>query len=123
LIGPKIPVHGLVVDIESGRLEFVVNGYQTLETVAARWNVVAKSAAQTVDALKGLADFNIGEMHFPETKIGEVVTKAGDWLSEQVKKLEVTQAQKPKPPAVPVPPKIPAPLELKRRLPLRKRIK
>jgi carbonic anhydrase len=123
LIGPKIPVHGLVVDIESGRLEFVVNGYQTLETVVARWNVVAKSAGQTVDALKSLADFNIGEMHFPETKIGEVVTKAGDWLSEQVKKLEITPEQKPKHPAVPIPPKIATPLELKRRLPLRGRLK
>jgi carbonic anhydrase len=123
LIGPRIPVHGLVVDIESGRLEFVVNGYQTLETVAARWNVVAKSAAQTVDALKGLADFNMGEMHFPETKIGEVVTKAGDWLSEQVKKLEITPEQKIQRPAVPIPPKIPSPLELKRRLPLRRKLK
>jgi carbonic anhydrase len=123
LIGPKIPVHGLVVDIESGKLEFVVNGYQTLEAVTARWNAVAKSAGQTVDALKGLADFNIGEMHFPETKIGEVVTKAGDWLSEQVKKLEIIPEQKPKHPAIPVPPKIATPLELKRRLPLRKKLK
>jgi carbonic anhydrase len=123
LIGPKIPVHGLVVDIESGKLEFVVNGYQTLEAVTARWNAVAKSAGQTVDALKGLADFNIGEMHFPETKIGEVVTKAGDWLSEQVKKLEIIPEQKPKHPVIPVPPKIATPLELKRRLPLRKKLK
>lgn len=123
LIGPRIPVHGLVVDIESGRLEFVVNGYQTLETVTTRWNAVAKSAGQTVDALKGLADFNLGEMPFPETKIGEVVTKAGDWLSEQVKKLEIKPELKAKHPAVPVPPKIPHPLELKRRLPLRRKLK
>ena len=123
LIGPRIPVHGLVVNIESGRLELVVNGYQTIETVTTRWNEVVRSAGQTVDALKGLADFDIGEMHFPETKIGEVVTNASDWLSEHVKKLEVKQPQKTKIPVVPVPPKLPDPSELKRRLPLRKRIK
>ena len=29
LIGPKIPVHGLLLDIETGRLDWVVNGYET----------------------------------------------------------------------------------------------
>src|ERR1700690_1098255 len=28
LIGPKIPVHGLLLDIETGRLDWVVNGYE-----------------------------------------------------------------------------------------------
>ncbi|HSU55358.1 MAG TPA: carbonic anhydrase, partial [Candidatus Dormibacteraeota bacterium] len=32
LIGPKVPVHGLLVDIQSGRLEWLVNGYQVLQT-------------------------------------------------------------------------------------------
>src|SRR5436190_18723601 len=30
LIGSKIPVHGLLIDIQNGRLEWLVNGYQTL---------------------------------------------------------------------------------------------
>ncbi|HXB58656.1 MAG TPA: carbonic anhydrase, partial [Candidatus Acidoferrales bacterium] len=30
LIGPKIPVHGLLADIETGKLEWIVNGYNTL---------------------------------------------------------------------------------------------
>jgi carbonic anhydrase len=30
IIGPGVPVHGLLVEIESGRLEWLVNGYQTL---------------------------------------------------------------------------------------------
>src|SRR5206468_11243062 len=71
LIGPKIPVHGLMVDIESGRVEWLVNGYQAPETLTSRWNQVVQSAGQTVDALKSLTDFQIGEMKFPETKIGE----------------------------------------------------
>ena len=32
LIGPKIPVHGLLVDIETGKVEWLVNGYQTLDS-------------------------------------------------------------------------------------------
>jgi carbonic anhydrase len=30
LIGPKIPVHGLLIDVETGKLDWVVNGYETL---------------------------------------------------------------------------------------------
>jgi len=123
LIGPRIPVHGLLVDIESGKLECVVNGYQALETVTTRSNVVAQTADRTLDVLKGLADFNLGEMRFPDGKIGEVVTQAGDWLKEQAKKLETTAEPRPRRAAVPLPPRIKAPLELKRRLPLRGKLK
>src|SRR2546429_2868640 len=52
LIGAKIPVHGLLVDIETGKLEWLVNGYQPLETASSRWTEVVKSAGHTVDALK-----------------------------------------------------------------------
>ena len=123
LIGPRTPVHGLLVDIESGKLECVVNGYQALDTATTQSNVVAQMAGRTMDALKGLADFNLGEMRFPDGKIGEVATKAGDWLKEQAKKLESTSEERPKRAAIPVPPRIKAPLELKRRLPLRGKLK
>jgi len=93
LIGPQIPVHGLLVDITTGKLEWLVNGYQTFATMSGRWNEAVKSAGETVDKLKSLADFQIGEMKFPETRIGEVVTKAGDWLSQQVGALELKQAE------------------------------
>ena len=99
LIGPKIPVHGLLVDIQTGKLEWLVNGYQNWETMGSRWNETVKSAEQTVDALKSLADFQIGEMKFPETKIGETVIKAGDWLSEKLGKLEMQATESP--PVVP----------------------
>ena len=88
VIGPKIPVHGLLVDIQSGKLEWLVNGYQTLATMSSRWEEVTRSAGQTVDALKSLTNFNIGEMKFPETKIGETVTQAEDWLAQKIHKLE-----------------------------------
>jgi carbonic anhydrase len=87
LIGPKIPVHGLLVDIETGKVEWLVNGYQTLDTMGARLNEVAPAAGHTLDALKSLTDFEIGGIKFPETKIGETVTMAEDWLSGKVREL------------------------------------
>src|SRR5437762_13842121 len=51
LIGPKIPVHGLLVDTGTGKLDWLVNGYQTLDTLGSRWQEVVKSAGHTVDAL------------------------------------------------------------------------
>jgi len=88
LIGPKIPVHGLLVDIETGKVEWLVNGYQTLETMGTRLPATAAAASHTLDALKTLTDFEIGGIKFPETKIGEAVTKAEDWLSGKVHELE-----------------------------------
>src|SRR5438105_11525469 len=84
LIGPKTPVHGLMVDIQTGKLEWLVNGYEAANTMTSPWNEFARSAGQTIDAMKSLADFNIGEMKFPETKIGETDAKAEDWLKEKV---------------------------------------
>jgi carbonic anhydrase len=89
LISPHMPVHGLMVDIGTGQLDWIVNGYQTLETLSSHWNEAVKSAGHTLDALKSLADFNFGEMKFPDTKIGETVTKAEDWLAKGIGKLEI----------------------------------
>src|SRR5688572_4427201 len=56
LIGPKIPVHGLMVDIENGRLEWIVNGYQALDTV-----VTPREEPALAHNLFGqLPDFRIG---------------------------------------------------------------
>ena len=93
LIGPRVPVHGLVVDVETGKLEWVVNGYQDSLTPGGRWNAAVQSAGHTLDAMKSLADFKIGEMKFPETKIGEVVTKTEDWLSKEIGNLELKHTE------------------------------
>lgn len=95
LIGPKIPVHGLLLDIQTGKLEWLVNGYQQWTTMSDKWNDVVRSAGETVDKLKTLTDFNIGEMKFPETKIGETVTKATDWLAHKVEDLQIHPSEAP----------------------------
>jgi carbonic anhydrase len=102
LMGPKIPVHGLMVDIQTGKLEWLVNGYQTLETLGDRWNEVVHSAGQTVDSLKSLTDFQIGGLKFPETKIGEAVNEAESWVSDKLRQLEVSRREQSPPQAGPV---------------------
>ena len=104
LIGPKIPVHGLLVDIETGKVEWLVNGYQTLDTMAAGMSAPTTAASHMLDAMKSLADFEIGGIKFPETKIGETVTQAEDWLSGKVHHLqtEPPAATPAAPPEIPV---------------------
>ena len=80
IIGPKIPVHGLVVDLETGRVEWLVNGYQALDLMGARPDLAAP-LGQPANALPPLGEFKIGEMKFPDAKIGETVAPAQDWLS------------------------------------------
>ena len=60
IIGPKVPVHGLLVDIQTGKLEWLVNGYQNWEAMSSRVTEGLKSAGQTLDALKNLGDFGWG---------------------------------------------------------------
>jgi len=103
-------VHGLLLDIGTGKVDWLVNGYETLDTLGARLNEAAASAGHTLDALKSHTDFEIGGIKFPETKIGETVTKAEDWLSEKIKQLESkpppaeSGAKPPAPPRIPLPP-------------------
>jgi carbonic anhydrase len=126
LIGPKVPVHGLLVDIQSGKLDWLVNGYQAMELMAAQAGAPTKTADSPIGGFKPLADFQIGGLKFPEAKIGETVAKAGDWLSAKVQELEakapVSRAEPAKPqppdvePALDKPPKIPIPPPIRPRI-------
>jgi carbonic anhydrase len=105
LIGPKIPVHGLLVDIGTGKLEWLVNGYQSFQSSSD----ISKHASQPAEALGGPASlpaFQMGEMKFPEAKIGEGNPTATQWMTE----LHVVEPEPAKPPLrVELPPK-PVPL-------------
>jgi carbonic anhydrase len=107
LIGPRIPVHGLLVDIETGKVEWLVNGYQALELMGPRTEEMAKVAGLSVEALKSIGDFAMGEMKFAESKIGETVTKAQDWLSGTTPPPQNVPGAKPAtPPRIPLPPQV-----------------
>jgi carbonic anhydrase len=69
LIGPKIPVHGLLIDVATGKLDWVVNGYEWLQTSAQP--TLAKTDFTSLSSLGSFKDFEIGEMKFPEMKIGD----------------------------------------------------
>src|SRR5262249_49735241 len=66
LIGPKIPVHGFLVDTETGKLDWLVNGYHNWEHMGAQLNEAAKPGGHSIDMMKSLPSFQIGEMKFPE---------------------------------------------------------
>jgi carbonic anhydrase len=92
LIGPNVPVHGLLLDIQTGKLEWLVNGYQTLGRATASFaDAVRQTATETIkdsigqaaDLLSSkLQDFKTGEMKFPEFKIGETTINPNKWLSQ-----------------------------------------
>jgi carbonic anhydrase len=124
LIGPKIPVHGLLLDIETGKLDWLVNGYETWQAAPSS-DDAARASGPIAGALSSLGDFNIGEMKFPEGKIGELATKGKDWLSQKAGTVgetlpgtpetkadvtkqvaEYTERHWPKPPKSPIPPPI-----------------
>lgn len=100
LIGPRVPVHGLIVDTASGRLEWVVNGYESLDRAPG------PGPLQFPELGAGLADFSkVGEIKFPEQKIGEIVTQirqAAENVAADVKqKVESDAAASSAPPAPP----------------------
>jgi carbonic anhydrase len=86
LIGPKIPVHGLLLDIETGKLDWVVNGYEAWQVPPAAVDTI-KTAGPVSEGLGSFAAFNLGEMKFPEQKIGETVAKAENWLAQKAEKI------------------------------------
>lgn len=80
LIGPRIPVHGLLLDIETGRLDWVVNGYETPAKTAPE--LMPKLDSPKLEPLGSFKDFVMGEMKFPETKIGEVAAKVQEQIQD-----------------------------------------
>ena len=83
LIGPRIPVQGLMVNIQNGQLDWVVNGYEALDRpAAAPADLRLPTLGGVVGDLATGAGFDIGEMKFPETKIG-------DWASAKVEEVKM----------------------------------
>lgn len=89
LIGTKIPVHGLLIDLPSGKLEWVVNGYNAQATSALPGKVgdafrAAEGALDTFAKIGHAAQ----EMNIPTGKIGDVVSIAEDWVHRTEKAAE-----------------------------------
>jgi len=121
LIGPKIPVQGLMVDVQTGQLEWIVNGYDVLaRPTVAPGDLRLPTLGGIVGDLATGAGFNFGEMKFPESKIGDMASAAFQSLSapKPVAAPPPTLAPTPVPPPLPPPPMrarvvpIPPPIQL-----------
>ena len=115
LIGPRMPVHGLMVDIATGDLEWVVNGYEALEQ--AQPPPPGMQMPEIGGVIGNLADrigAELGDIKFPDAKIGEaatgVATEAKQWLSQLHVVPAAAPAPPPSPPPVPAPPAVPRPI-------------
>jgi carbonic anhydrase len=98
LIGPKIPVQGLFIEIETGRLEWLVNGYSALDGPGELQPAIAANALTIGEGLKSLAAFELGEMKFPETKIGELASHVRDVILDRAQQFTPAPAGATTPP-------------------------
>src|SRR5580658_864812 len=107
LIGPRVAVQGLMVDIQSGQLEWIVNGYEALaRPSSAPANLRLPTLGGVVGNLATGAGFDFGEMKFPESKIGEMASAAIQSLTAP----KIGAAPTPPPAPTPAPPGLPPPL-------------
>jgi carbonic anhydrase len=83
LVGPRVPVHGLLLDLTSRRLECLANGYQARDTVASRFAAVVERAASVAETnLPKAPELEIGGFKESTTPIGQAVVDAQRWLSQ-----------------------------------------
>jgi len=121
LIGPQIPVHGFMVDTFTGRLDWIVNGYETLHraTVQPPPSLQMPAIGSAAGQLVSRAEGELSGLITSEAKIGDAATRASQWASE----IKTAPAPAPSPadpvsppppplappPRVPVPPRIESP--------------
>jgi carbonic anhydrase len=110
LIGPKIPVHGLVVDVTTGRLEWIVNGYDVLARNVTN-QASSPSLDQSVKDFATLAPFKLQDLKFPEVKIGDIATDVKQMFGQPDAAAPAAATRAPVTPpsakSIPVPPRIP----------------
>jgi carbonic anhydrase len=114
LIGANVPVHGLLLDLPTGRLESVVNGYQSFErTTTGRTAQAFQKADAVLEAFAQIGTAAAEELKLPDSKIGSVVATAHDWLHRAEKIAAVVEQALPgkggADPAASPPPLPPAP--------------
>jgi len=93
LIGPKVPVHGLMIDVTTGKLEWVVNGYEMLAAPVPPKVAMPEFAA--LGALGADKGFDLGEMKFPDMKIGDAAMKSVPTPPQQVRLVETPMTEEP----------------------------
>ncbi|MGA3179002.1 MAG: carbonic anhydrase [Verrucomicrobiota bacterium] len=84
LIGPAIPVHGLMVATDTGNLDWIVNGYEALGRPVAQPPPALQmpSIGAMAGELMSRAGAELSGLKVPDVKIGEAATRASQWMSE-----------------------------------------
>ena len=113
LIGPKIPVHGLMLDVETGKLDWVVNGYDALQ--ASMQPTMPKMNFAALGVAGSFKDFEMGEMKFPEMKIGEAAVKTSTVPPPQIRIVSTPVVEAP--PTLPPKKSPPPPIQPRPRFP------
>lgn len=123
LISRKTPVHGLLVDTETGRLDWLVNGYEPFAAPAE--DAGPSGLEQLLNAFKPLGDLSIGEMKFPESKIGDIGVNSPPIIPAAPSTPPSSPAKAPQPPEPPplAPAKLPLPPVNRSKIQLRRRNK
>ncbi len=108
LISPRIAVHGLLLNTETGEVDWVVDGYRVLEALGNQ----APGPVGAPGPIKSLGALDAGPMKFPEVTIGQPLGGIGDWASHAPPPTGIPLPPPPQaPPSRPpqAPPKIPLP--------------
>lgn len=82
LISARIPVHGLMVETETGKLQWVVNGYEVLDRPGAK--IAASVPSAVGDAIGQWANRAVHEIEgltSSQTRIGQVAAKIGELIT------------------------------------------
>ncbi|MBM3855493.1 MAG: hypothetical protein FJ399_20450 [Verrucomicrobia bacterium] len=114
LIGANVPVHGLLLDLPTGRLECIVDGYQSTARVATgRTTQALQKADAILETFGQIGVAAAAELKLPDSKIGSVVSTAHDWLRRAEKIAAAVEQALPgkgaPDPAAAPPPPLPAP--------------
>ncbi len=114
LIGPGVPVHGLLVALDTGRLDWLVNGYQQVALMPP--GPVSIGAGPS--AFKPLGDFGAGDPSWPLGEIREIPAVPLVLAPEPLDAPPpVPQEHPPTPPRIPGAPPIRARLSVRRNRP------
>lgn len=71
LIGPRVPVHGLMLDLANGQVNWVVNGYDNLDSIAGKLGNVLREAGSLKEAIGELGEAVSGALSSVSARIGE----------------------------------------------------
>lgn len=83
LVGATIPIHGMLIDVKTGRVEVVVNGYEAAGVqIPRKVEGLFQAAEQSLAKLENIGRAVAEELKLPDTKVGEIVSVAEKWLDK-----------------------------------------